>query len=83
MTLMRILFAFVCLGSLLFSQEPGVSSALDSKVKAKIAGFKGRISLYAKNLNTGAFYSLAGDEPVRTASTIKFPIMIECFAEAG
>jgi beta-lactamase class A len=39
------------------------------------------VSLYAKNLETGAIYSMAGDEPVRTASTIKLPIMIECFAE--
>jgi beta-lactamase class A len=56
---------------------------LDHQVKAKIAGFSGKVTLYAKNLQTGASYSLLGDEPVRTASTIKLPIMIETFAEAA
>lgn len=59
------------------------SDDLDHQVKAKITGFAGKVTLYAKNLQTGASYSLAGDEPVRTASTIKLPIMIETFAEAA
>ncbi len=59
------------------------TALIDSKIKAKISGFKGKVGLYAKNLETGATYSLAGDDPVRTASTIKLPIMIECFAEAA
>lgn len=49
--------------------------------KAKIAGFKGHVSLYARNLQTGADYSLNGADPVRTASTIKLAIMAECFFE--
>jgi beta-lactamase class A len=72
------LLAFLCGCGLLFSQE-----TLDAKIKAKIAGFHGHVSLYAKNLDTGATYALDADAPVRTASTIKFPIMIECFAEAA
>jgi len=56
---------------------------LDQRVNAKVAGFQGRVSLYAKNLDTGIAYSLRGDESVRTASTIKLPIMVECYAEAG
>jgi beta-lactamase class A len=56
---------------------------LDEAIKAKIAGFHGHVSLYAKNLDSGAAYGLAAEEPVRTASTIKLPIMIECFSEAS
>jgi beta-lactamase class A len=56
---------------------------LDRQVQAKIAGFAGKVTLYAKNLATGSTYSLQGDEPVRTASTIKLPIMIEAFSEAA
>jgi beta-lactamase class A len=56
--------------------------SLDEHVKEKIAGFPGKVSLFAKNLATGAEYSYHGDEPVRTASTIKLPIMVECFFEA-
>jgi beta-lactamase class A len=59
------------------------ADSLDDAIKGKIAGFRGHVSVYAKNLNSGAVYSLAGDEPVRTASTIKLPIMIECFSEAS
>ncbi len=66
------------LSGVLFAQ-----STLDSKIKAKIAGFNGHVSLYAKNLEHGATYALDADTPVRTASTIKLPIMIECFAEAS
>jgi beta-lactamase class A len=79
---MKLLLAAVCFSSLLFSQQPA-ASPVDAKIKSKIAGFNGHVSLYAKNLDTGATYNLAGDDPVRTASTIKFPIMIECFAEAA
>jgi len=68
-------------GTLIVPQE--AAKSLDGRIKAGIAGFKGHVSIYAKNLATGTTYSLAGDDPVRTASTIKFPIMIECFAEAG
>jgi beta-lactamase class A len=79
---MKTLLLSVFISGLLFSQEPGTPS-LDHKIKMKIAGFEGRVSMYAKNLDSGATYTLEGDEPVRTASTIKFPIMIECFAEAS
>lgn len=56
---------------------------LDRRVRAEVAAFEGTVSLYAKNLDTGAEYSLGGDEPVRTASTIKIAIMIEAFARVA
>jgi beta-lactamase class A len=59
------------------------STQLDDAIKAKIAGFHGHVSVYAKNLDSGAVYDLTGDEPVRTASTIKLPVMIECFSEVA
>jgi beta-lactamase class A len=80
----RFLFALLAAGCMVSPLFPeGLSSALDHDVKAKIAGFPGTVTLYAKNLDGGGTYSLGGDDPVRTASTIKLPIMIECFAEAG
>jgi beta-lactamase class A len=80
---MKLLAASIFCCILVFSQDLPTGDLLDSKIKTKIAGFNGHVSLYAKNLETGATYALAADEPVRTASTIKFPIMIECFAEAA
>jgi beta-lactamase class A len=59
------------------------SSTLEQQIRDKTAGFQGKITLFAKNLSSGAVFSLSGDEPVRTASTIKVPIMIEVFAEAA
>jgi beta-lactamase class A len=76
-----LLSSLACMCSL--AQASTAPSALDKIVKAKIQGFAGRVSLYAKNLDSGATYALRADEPVRTASTIKLPIMVECFWEAG
>jgi beta-lactamase class A len=53
---------------------------LDRRVREEVAKFEGTVSLYAKNLDTGAEYSLNGEARVRTASTIKVAVMIEAFA---
>ena len=57
--------------------------ALDARVRAEIAPFKGKVSLFAKNLDSGETYSFNGDERVRTASTIKVAVMIEAFARVA
>lgn len=57
--------------------------ALDKQVRAEISQFKGKVSLFAKNLETGTVYELGGDERVQTASTIKLAIMIEAFARVA
>jgi beta-lactamase class A len=54
-------------------------SQLDAKVRARIAQTKGTVSLFAKNLDTGVTYGLNPDAKVRTASTIKLPVMVECY----
>ncbi|HSB28576.1 MAG TPA: serine hydrolase [Pyrinomonadaceae bacterium] len=70
------------LGSVdLFAQDLDKPAAqLDAQVKTLIASFKGKVSLYVKNLDTGETYALNADERVRTASTIKIAVMIEAFA---
>lgn len=59
------------------------SHSLEARIRAEIAPFKGRVLLYAKNLDTGETYSYNGDERVRTASTIKIAVMIEAFARVA
>lgn len=49
---------------------------VDERIREKIAGFRGVVSLYAKNLNSGAEFGIRADERVRTASTIKLPILV-------
>ena len=61
----------------------GQSQSLDSRVRAEVAPFKGKVFLFAQNLDTGEVYSLNGDERVRTASTIKIAVMIEAFARVA
>ncbi len=65
------------------SQEKQASQSLESRVRAEVAPFKGKVFLYAKNLDTGQTYSFSGDERVRTASTIKIAVMIEAFARVA
>jgi beta-lactamase class A len=83
---MKTLSTLILLATLHFfsaavlAQSSDKPSKLDEQVKALIAPFKGKVSLYAKNLDTGETYALNADERVRTASTIKIAVMIEAFA---
>lgn len=53
-----------------------------SRVNAVIERAPGTVSLFAKNLDTGRTFAVRPDERVRTASTIKLPIMAALFHEA-
>lgn len=52
---------------------------LESQVRAAMAGFQGQVYVYAKNLDTGETFGIGEDEQVRTASTIKLPVMTAVF----
>lgn len=66
------------------AQTPAPSvQALDALVRAEITPFKGKVYLFARNLDTGVTYSFNGDERVRTASTIKVAVMIEAFTRVA
>ena len=58
-------------------------ATLDEQVRAAVSQFKGKVSLFAKNLDTGATYDFGGDTRVRTASTIKVAVMVEAFARVA
>ena len=51
----------------------------EQRIKDRILAFQGTVSLYAKNLTTGTEFALRADERVRTASTIKLPILVAAF----
>ena len=55
------------------------AASLGDKISAATAGFSGTVSIFAKNLDTGAVFALHPDERVRTASTIKLPILCATF----
>ncbi len=55
------------------------ADALDERIRAAVEGFQGSVCIFAKNLDSGAIFGLRPDEPVRTASTIKLPILAATF----
>jgi beta-lactamase class A len=71
--LVRALALLIC-APVVLAQTP-----LEQQLKTRIAGFAGTVTLYAKNLDTGATIGIHETDPVRTASTIKLPIMTAVF----
>lgn len=69
-----------------FMAMPAVAAAraggLDEVVGREVRGFEGEVWIFAKNLDTGAAYGLKEDGRVRTASTIKLPIMAAVYEKA-
>lgn len=59
--------------------------ALADRVAHLTKDFKGTIAIYAKNLDTGRDFGLRPDDKVRTASTVKLPILcaLESLVAAG
>ena len=87
--LLLILFAFLSSSA---AQNPkpeaktknsAPSQTLDEKIQAELKDFSGKAWIYAKNLDTGKDYAFRADEQVRTASTIKLPIMTEVFHQVA
>lgn len=58
-------------------------ATLEQKVQEAIRDFKGAVWIHAKNLDSGKEFSYRGDEQVRTASTIKLPIMAETYRQVA
>jgi beta-lactamase class A len=81
---MRVLAATVIL--LLLPAVPMLhADSLADRVAALTGPFKGTVVLQAKNLKTGREFALGADTRVRTASTIKLPVLcaLEALVAAG
>ena len=74
LALLAVLFA--C--SISAQRLKDLSANLDA-LHARIGDFPGTVTLYAKNLDTGATIGIREAAPVRTASTIKVAIMTAVF----
>ncbi len=55
------------------------AATLQDALRARIGDFPGTVSLYARNLDTGVSVGIRESDPVRTASTIKLPILCAVF----
>lgn len=82
MKILSLSLIVLLVSSFVVAQRPANTST-DTKVQAAIADLKGKVWIYAKNLDSGREYSLRGEEQVRTASTIKVPIMAETFRQVA
>ena len=70
-------FAIVMVGLMLAvaGQPATAAQTLSDRIAALTKGFNGTVAIYARNLDTGQEFALAADTKVRTASTIKLPIL--------
>lgn len=86
-TVPALLLVFVHLEPIRAQQDSlkpsNINASLQKRIAAEVGLFKGRVNIFAKNIDTGAVFSLAGEEPVQTASTIKVAIMVEAFARVA
>lgn len=81
-----VVLAFVAVSGMAQARPQAASPSgpsLDERIKSEIGDFKGKVWIYAKNLDTGKEYGIRADEQVRTASTIKLPIMTEVFRQVA
>lgn len=68
----------------LLAASSGLSQPLQDALHTRIRAVQGTVSLYAKNLETVVAVGIHESDPIRTASTIKVPIMAAVFdAVAG
>ena len=59
------------------------AETLESRLAPLAKAHKGHVSLAVKNLKTGESFAIHPDEPMPTASLIKFPVMIEAYRQAS
>ncbi len=72
---MRFVALMVCLVLALAMPRPAAADTLSDRIAALTRGFKGTVSVYARNLDTGQDFAVGADTKIRTASTIKLPIL--------
>lgn len=69
------------------AQQPTPSAAdaaeLGVRIEKLVKEHKGKVTVALKDLKTGETFSINPDEPMPTASLIKFPVMIEAYRQAA
>jgi len=82
---MRLLATAATLVLVLAPSTMASADTLAERIRAATGPFAGTVVLYARNLATGREFALGADTKVRTASTIKLPILcaLESFVAGG
>jgi len=80
---MKLFKFLVCSGSVLYLFVPlclcGETSSLEARLGPLAKAHEGKVAIAVKHLETGDAYALNADEPMPTASLIKFPVMVETY----
>ena len=74
------IFLLTCAAATARSQD---DPRLAEVIKPVISAHEGTVAVAVRHLTTGVSFSYLGDEPMPTASLIKFPIMIAAFQQAA
>ena len=64
--------------SIAFADDP----TLEARLRPLIEAHEGRVAVAVENLATGESFAYHADEPMPTASLIKFPVMVEAYRRA-
>lgn len=75
--LIGLLFSLHCVLS--YGQSTKIDRKLDRQLRAALAGFRGEVGIYVRNLRTGKTVAINADTLFPTASTIKIPIQCGLF----
>ncbi len=77
---MRPFVAFALLAAV---AGPAPAAELADRIAPLVKAHKGRVAVAVKHLKTGVEFYHAADEPMPTASLIKFPVMVEAYFQAA
>ncbi len=77
------LVALVAIGPEMAGPRAGADDSLEGRLTPLIRAHKGKVAVAVKNLATGESFAYRADEPMPTASLIKFPIMVEAYRQAA
>src|SRR5438874_988680 len=59
------------------------AGTLEERLKPLIEAHEGQVAVSIKHLEKGETFAHRADEPMPTASLIKFPVMVETYRQAG
>jgi len=62
---------------------PAAADPLEDQLTPRLAAHEGQVAVAIKHLTTGDSYAYRADEPMPTASLIKFPVMVEAYRQAA
>jgi beta-lactamase class A len=77
------LLVIMIVGASVGSVGRAADDSLEASITPLIKAHKGKVGIAVKNLKTGESFGEHADQPMPTASLIKFPVMVETYRQAA